>query len=80
MSARDDNTSLADSVDVHWNISSRCAGNGSCVEVARRPGGEVWVRDGKNPATGGTLVFGRMGWTSFLAGLRAGEFSTARPR
>jgi Domain of unknown function (DUF397) len=80
MSAGADNTSLADSADVRWNVSSRCAGNGSCVEVALRPGGEAWVRDGKNPATGGILVFGRIGWASFLAGVQAGEFSTADPR
>ena len=71
MSTGDDNTN---SGDVRWNVSSRCAGNGSCIEVARRPGGQVWVRDGKNPATGGILVFGRSGWGSFLNGVQAGEF------
>jgi hypothetical protein len=35
----------------------------------------VWVRDGKNPAAGGILVFGRAGWGSFVTGVQAGEFS-----
>jgi hypothetical protein len=75
MSAGERSTPVADdSGDVYWAVSTFCAGNGSCVEVARHAGGEVWVRDGKNRDNGGILAFGRAGWRSFLDGVRAGEF------
>lgn len=78
MNSGDRDTPVAGhSGDVNWTVSSRCAGNGSCIEVAPRPGGEVWVRDGKNPVTGGVLSFGRAGWRSFVDGVHAGEFGTA---
>lgn len=56
-----------------WITSSRCAGNGSCVEVASIPDGDIWVRDGKNPASG-LLVFTRQEWRGFLAGVAAGDY------
>jgi hypothetical protein len=67
-------THTAGSGEAHWITSSRCAGNGSCVEVARFPQGEVWVRDGKNPAPGAVLVFTPDQWKGFLAGVTAGNF------
>ena len=59
--------------DFPWERSSRCAGNGSCVEVARLPNGEVAIRDGKKAATSPVLLFTRTEWDAFTAGIRAGE-------
>ncbi|MBB5154795.1 DUF397 domain-containing protein [Saccharopolyspora phatthalungensis] len=51
-----------------WRKSSRSGAEGDCVEVA--VGFElVGVRDTKD-RDGGTLVFRRSQWRSFVAGLR----------
>jgi Domain of unknown function (DUF397) len=55
-----------------WTVSSRCAGNGSCVEVAMRSGG-VLVRDGKNPVPGALLSFTPGEWHGFVAAVKAGQ-------
>jgi hypothetical protein len=60
--------------DPNWTTSSRCAGNGSCVEVAMFPQGDVWVRDGKNPVPDAVLAFTRRQWEGFLTGVTSGEF------
>jgi hypothetical protein len=57
-----------------WEVSSRCGGNGSCVEVARVRGGTVAVRDGKLGPAGPVLEFSEQEWNEFLSGVRAGEF------
>lgn len=59
-------------VEVAWTRSSRCD-NGACVEVANHDGGDVLVRDGKNP-DGPVLRFTSAEWAAFLAGVRDGEF------
>jgi hypothetical protein len=59
----------------HWIKSSRCAGNGACVEVASRLGGEIWVRDGKDPAGGAILAFSAEEWRTFLVAAAAGDFT-----
>lgn len=60
---------------VEWRKSSYSGSNGGeCVEVGR--GAEnhsVPVRDSKDPH-GPALVFSPVGWASFLAAVRAGEF------
>lgn len=50
-----------------WKTSSRCAGNGACVEVAQLPAGRIAVRDGMNPQQDKVMVFTREGWRAFLA-------------
>jgi Domain of unknown function (DUF397) len=70
---RQRNTSSVTS-DPQWMVSSRCAGNGSCVEVAMLPQGDVWVRDGKNPVPDAVLIFTRRQWDGFLTGVTSGEF------
>ena len=57
-----------------WQRSSRCAVNGSCVEVATLPAGRVGVRDGKIGSASPVLAFGRGEWRAFLSGVRAGQF------
>ncbi|WP_330183204.1 DUF397 domain-containing protein [Nocardia sp. NBC_01503] len=56
-----------------WFKSSYSSGGQDCVEVAFLPGGEVGVRDSKNPA-GPALVFAPGEWDAFTAGVAGGEF------
>ncbi|WP_280453678.1 DUF397 domain-containing protein [Nocardia brasiliensis] len=57
--------------DANWRKSSYSAGQGECVE-ARLAGGQVLVRDSKNP--GPVLSFGTAAWDAFTAGVRDGLF------
>jgi hypothetical protein len=59
--------------DLHWMKSSLSFSNGNCVEVAGLPGGEIGVRDSKDPA-GSVLRFTPDEWHAFLGGVRNGEF------
>jgi hypothetical protein len=56
----------------NWFTSSFCGQAGDCVEVRVR-GGEIAVRDGKDP-DGPVLRFTAAEWLAFLAGARVGEF------
>ena len=58
---------------IEWRISSMCAGNGDCVAVGQLPGGDVLVKDTKDPE-GPQLRFDAREWRAFVAGIRAGEF------
>jgi hypothetical protein len=60
--------------DAAWEVSSRCGGNGSCVEVARLRSGAVAIRDGKLGQFGPVLEFSPQEWAAFLSGVKAGEF------
>lgn len=58
--------------DVQFRTSSFCTAGG-CVEVGLLPDGGVAVRDTKNRGQQ-PLVFTAEEWTTFVAGVRAGEF------
>ncbi|MFI7467541.1 DUF397 domain-containing protein [Nonomuraea sp. NPDC049646] len=57
-----------------WHKSSYSSGaNGSCVEVAKVPGGGRAVRHSKKPDEA-IIEYTAEEWTAFLAGVRDGEF------
>ncbi|MGW0589525.1 DUF397 domain-containing protein [Streptosporangium sp. NPDC002607] len=57
-----------------WTKSTRSASNGGeCVEVAKLSGGRHAVRDSKN-TTGPALIFTALAWTTFINGIRTGDF------
>lgn len=59
---------------VRWHRSSRCAANGTCVEIAGLPDRAVAVRDSTEGEGGPVLVLSAAQWRSFLAGVRTGGF------
>ncbi len=56
-----------------WIKSSLSYANGNCVEVATLPGGEIGVRNSRDPG-GPVLTFTPDEWDAFLGGVRNGEF------
>ena len=56
-----------------WIKSSLSFCNSNCVEVADLAGGQVAVRDSKDPQ-GAVLQFTPGEWHAFLGGVRNGEF------
>ncbi|MFF0508192.1 DUF397 domain-containing protein [Streptomyces fimicarius] len=62
-----------------WFTSSYSNNGGQCVEVATNlaaPHGIVPIRDSKNP-TGPALTVPATAFTTFVTGVRAGDFDTA---
>jgi len=57
-----------------WRKSNN-SGDTDCVEVALNLP-RVGVRDTKDREAGPVLTFTRDAWTSFLSGLRTGDFGT----
>ena len=53
-----------------WKRAQRCESNG-CVEVAQ-VGETFFVRQSDDPAT--SIMFTRLEWDVFLAGVRGGDF------
>jgi Domain of unknown function (DUF397) len=56
-----------------WVKSSLSFSNGNCVEVASLPGGEIGVRDSRDPG-GPLLAFTPGEWGAFAGRARLGEF------
>ncbi len=64
---------MEESVALRWRKSSYSGnGGGNCVEVASGRRG-VLVRDSKDPA-GPPLAVGGNAWSSFVQGIKDGEF------
>ena len=62
---------------VEFRISSFC-NFGNCVEVGMASDGSVVVRDSKDADRRRSLEFTGDEWAAFVAGVKAGEFDTAR--
>lgn len=62
------------SADRVWFKSSYSSPSQDCVEIAHFDGGQVGVRDSKNP-TGPALRFTPTAWDAFLNTARQGDFS-----
>lgn len=58
-----------------WRLADACS-LGDCVEV-RGFGPWVWMRDSKDPG-GPVLEFSADEFAAFVAGVKAGEFDSAR--
>jgi hypothetical protein len=71
--SRQGNTDNMATAQLDWLRSSFCSAN-SCVEVASLPGGGRAVRDSKAAGVSPTLMFTAEEWSSFLAGVKAGDF------
>ncbi|MFU8849459.1 DUF397 domain-containing protein [Micromonospora sp. SL1-18] len=57
-----------------WRKSTKSDGGSNCVEVSDAVGGSTMlVRDSKD-RSGPILTFDNTGWTSFIAGAKAGQF------
>jgi hypothetical protein len=65
-------TQAAGLARAEWRKSSYSGGGNQCVEVAR-VGGNVAVRDSKDPG-GGQLRFSAAGWEAFLDSVRRGSY------
>lgn len=58
---------------LEWVKSSLSMNNGNSVEVADLGGGNIGVRDSKNPHMP-PLVFTRDEWVAFIGGAKKGDF------
>ncbi|MER7753699.1 DUF397 domain-containing protein [Kitasatospora sp. NPDC097643] len=67
------------SIDVVWEKSSHSGSDGGqCIEFSRTvtARGLVPVRDSKDPG-GPSLLFSACAWSSFISGVKSGEFMTS---
>jgi hypothetical protein len=63
----------AELADVTWRKSTASNPSGDCVELAALPGGEVAVRNSRDPH-GPALIYTRAEIAAFVAGAKGGEF------
>ncbi|MFD4655052.1 DUF397 domain-containing protein [Kitasatospora sp. NPDC058444] len=66
---------VPDSATQGWRKSSYSAQANECVETRPLMVGGMAVRDSKDSG-GPALAFASDAWSSFLAGVKSGEFST----
>ncbi|MFE9251123.1 DUF397 domain-containing protein [Streptomyces sp. NPDC007088] len=66
-------TDLQEAHEVVWQKSRHSNSQGSCVEFARLPGGDVAVRNSRYPE-GPALVYTRAEIEAMLLGVKDGEF------
>ena len=64
---------IARNPSARWLKSSYSGPTGNCVEIAFLAGGEIAVRNSREPE-GPALVFTPTEWGAFLSGARDGEF------
>lgn len=67
----------SDAIDAAYRTSS-FSQQGSCVEVAPLPGGEVAVRNTRHRET--SIVFTAREWQAFIAGVKNCEFDFTSSR
>jgi len=63
----------ASSLGVDWIKSRHSNAEGNCVEVAALPGGDIAMRNSRDPH-GPALVYTPVEVAAFLAGAKDGEF------
>jgi Domain of unknown function (DUF397) len=63
----------AGELPVSWRKSSASNPSGSCVELARAPGGAIAVRNSRFPS-GPALIYTPAELSAFLDGVKLGEF------
>jgi hypothetical protein len=56
-----------------WQKSRQSSPSGNCVELALLPGGEIAVRNSRDPE-GPALIYTREEIAAFIAGARDGDF------
>jgi hypothetical protein len=59
---------------VSWRKSSWSGYSGNCIEVAGFGGELIGVRDSKENGMGAILRFDHGAWSSFIAGVKNGDF------
>jgi hypothetical protein len=64
---------MSEQMNASWTKSSLSFSNGNCVEVANLPGGEIGVRNSRDPQ-GPVLRFTPGGWHAFVGRARLGKF------
>jgi hypothetical protein len=63
----------AELAGVSWRKSSISNSQGACVELARLSGGELAIRNSRNPA-GPALIYTRAEIAALIEGIKLGEF------